>query len=215
MTSKSVAVIDYGMGNLHSAAKALQHVSPETKVVVTSDARTILSCDHVIVPGVGAIRDCVGEILRLELGQVIAEAMKNKPVLGICIGMQTFMDHSDENGGVDCLGFFAGQVHHFGEIFDENGQALKVPHMGWNNVFQREPHPLWNNIADGSRFYFVHSYYVECDDENEVAGTCNYGLPFDAVIFRDNIAATQFHPEKSSTAGLQLLSNFLAWDGTL
>lgn len=215
MTSKSVAIIDYGMGNLHSAAKALQHVSPDTKVVVSADPNAILACDHVIVPGVGAIRDCVGEIRRLGLDQVIAEAIKSKPVLGICIGMQTMMQHSEENNGVDCLGHFAGNVRYFGHITDEQGNALKVPHMGWNNVYQRIEHPIFNNIEDGTRFYFVHSYYVEATKENQVAATCVYGLPFDAVIYRDNIVATQFHPEKSADAGLQLLKNFLDWDGTL
>jgi len=215
MPSQTVAIIDYGMGNLHSAAKALQHTSVNAQVVVTSDPEKILAADHVIVPGVGAIRDCVGEIRRLELDQVITESMKSKPVLGICIGMQTFMEHSEENDGVDCLGHFAGNVRYFGEIVDDQGLPLKVPHMGWNNVYQREDHPLWHNIEDGSRFYFVHSYYVEAANQHEVMGTCSYGLPFDAVIFRDNIAATQFHPEKSADAGLQLLENFLNWDGSL
>ncbi len=216
MTSRSVAVIDYGMGNLHSAAKALQHVSPETKVIVSANKDEILECDHVIVPGVGAIRDCMGEIKRLGIDAVISQAIKTKPVMGICIGMQTMLNFSEENDGVHCMGIFEGEVRYFGtDLRDEQGEHLKVPHMGWNNVYQREDHPIWNNIADGERFYFVHSYYVELANQAQSIGSCTYGHPFDAVVARDNIVATQFHPEKSADAGLQLLKNFLDWDGGL
>lgn len=216
MTSRSVAVIDYGMGNLHSAAKALQHVSPDTQVVVSANKDEILACDHVIVPGVGAIRDCMGEIKRLGLDAVISQAIKTKPVMGICIGMQTMLNFSEENDGVHCMGIFEGEVRHYGtDLRDEQGEHLKVPHMGWNNVYQREDHPIWNGIEDGERFYFVHSYYVELKHQNESIGTCTYGHPFDAVAARDNIVAVQFHPEKSADAGLKLLKNFLDWDGGL
>ena len=213
--SQTVAVIDYGMGNLHSAQKALEHVSPQSRVLVTSDAETILSADRVVFPGVGAIRDCVGEIRRLGLDRVVDEAVKDKPFLAICVGMQCMMAHSEENQGVDCLDIFPGEVRFFGEdLHDNSGEHLKVPHMGWNQVRHVQPdHPLWHGIEDNARFYFVHSYYVETPDSDLVAGECQYGKPFAASIARDNIFAVQFHPEKSQKAGLQLLQNFMNWDG--
>lgn len=210
--SKVTALIDYGMGNLHSAAKALQHVSPDTKVVITADARTILSADHVVFPGVGAMRDCMGEIKRLGLDEIVHEAAKTKPFLGICVGMQALMSHSEENQGVDCLNLFDGQVKFFGQdLKDDAGERLKVPHMGWNKVKQID-HPIWNNIPDESRFYFVHSYYIEAANQQQVIGQGGYGKDFAAAIAQDNVVAVQFHPEKSAQHGLQLLKNFLAWD---
>lgn len=214
MTSKTIAVVDYGMGNLHSVAKALQVAKPNFKIQITSDKKQILSADSIVVPGVGAIRDCMAGMIAAEVDQVIKEVASKKPVLGICIGMQTLMQKSEENGGIDCLGLIQGDVKGFGYLSDANGDRLKVPHMGWNNVFQREEHPIWRDIEDGSRFYFVHSYYVECQHDSQVLGSTIYGIPFDAVIHRDNIIATQFHPEKSSNAGIQLLKNFLEWDGS-
>lgn len=214
MTSKKIAVVDYGMGNLHSVAKALQHAKPEYKIHISSDADVIRKADSVVVPGVGAIRDCMAGMRDAGVDLVIKEIAYEKPMLGICIGMQTLMQRSEENGGVDCLNLIPGDVRAFGYMIDEQGQRLKVPHMGWNNVYQREAHPIWNQIEDGSRFYFVHSYYVHCDIESHVLGSATYGTPFDAVIHKDNIIATQFHPEKSSTAGIQLLKNFLEWDGS-
>ena len=214
MNKNTVAVIDYGMGNLHSAAKALEKVAPGAKVVVTADADTILSADRVVFPGVGAIRDCMGEILRLGLDEVVREAAKNKPLLGICVGMQSLMTRSEENGGVNCLNLFDGQVKFFGEdLRDTSGEKLKVPHMGWNQVWQTRQHPLWHDIADGSRFYFVHSYYIRLDDEHLMTGRCEYGVPFTAALGRENVFAVQFHPEKSQNAGLKLLQNFMEWDG--
>lgn len=214
MNKNTVAVIDYGMGNLHSAAKALEKVAPGAKVVVTADADTILSADRVVFPGVGAIRDCMGEILRLGLDEVVREAAKNKPLLGICVGMQSLMTRSEENGGVNCLNLFDGQVKFFGEdLRDARGEKLKVPHMGWNQVWHTRPHPLWHDIADGSRFYFVHSYYIRLDDEHLMTGRCEYGVPFTAALGRENVFAVQFHPEKSQNAGLKLLQNFMEWDG--
>lgn len=214
MNRNTVAVIDYGMGNLHSAAKALEKVAPGAKVVVTADADTILSADRVVFPGVGAIRDCMGEILRLGLDEVVHEAAKNKPLLGICVGMQSLMTRSEENGGVNCLNLFDGQVKFFGEdLRDASGEKLKVPHMGWNQVWQTHPHPLWHDIADGARFYFVHSYYIRLDDEHLMTGRCEYGVPFAAALGRENVFAVQFHPEKSQNAGLKLLQNFMEWDG--
>lgn len=214
MSKTTVAVIDYGMGNLHSAAKALEKVAPGAKVVVTADAGTILSADRVVFPGVGAIRDCMGEIRRLGLDEVVREAAKNKPLLGICVGMQSMMTHSEENGGVDCLNLFPGQVRFFGEdLRDAAGEKLKVPHMGWNQVQHTRAHPLWNGIPDNARFYFVHSYYITLDDASLLTGRCEYGLPFAAALGKDNVFAVQFHPEKSQNAGLKLLQNFMEWDG--
>lgn len=214
MSKSTVAVIDYGMGNLHSAAKALEHVAPDARVVVTHDAETILSADRVVFPGVGAIRDCVGEILRLGLDAVVREAAQSKPLLGICVGMQSMMTHSQENGGVDCLDLFPGEVKFFGDnLKDAAGEKLKVPHMGWNQVQQVRAHPLWHDIPDQSRFYFVHSYYVTVADDALITGRGEYGVPFVATLGRDNVFAVQFHPEKSQKSGLQLLKNFMEWDG--
>jgi imidazole glycerol-phosphate synthase subunit HisH len=212
--AQTVAVIDYGMGNLHSVKSALEHVAPEQNVVVTSDPAVVAAADRVIFPGVGAIRDCMGEINRLGFGQLLREQVATgKPVLGICVGMQALMDHSEENGGVDCIGILAGQVKYFGEHHkDAAGNPLKVPHMGWNQVHHNN-HPLWADIPQDARFYFVHSFYVHAADENLVAATCEYGVKFHTALTRNNLFAVQFHPEKSHTAGLQLLKNFLQWDG--
>ena len=212
MSSKICAVIDYGMGNLHSAHGALQTVAPDTNVLVTSDPETILKADHVVLPGVGAIRDCMAEIRRQGIDQVVAEVRKSKPLLGICVGMQAMMDSSEENGGVACMGLFPGAVRFFGKDLMENGEHLKVPHMGWNQVAQ-VAHPLWAGIADNSRFYFVHSYHVQAEKPEQVKGRGHYGVDFAAAIGEDNVFAVQFHPEKSHNAGLALLRNFLAWDG--
>ena len=214
MSKSTVAVIDYGMGNLHSVASALEHVAPDIDVQVTGDAETILAADRVIFPGVGAIRDCMGEIYRLGVDQIVAEVARSKPLLSICVGMQALMSHSEENDGVDCLGLIDGQVKFFGEPHqDAAGERLKVPHMGWNQVHQSVSHPLWRDIEQDARFYFVHSYYVQARDSALVAATCDYGVQLHAALYRDNIFAVQFHPEKSSTAGLQLLRNFVGWDG--
>ena len=215
-----VAIIDYGMGNLHSVAKAVEHVGREAdmavEVLVTPDAGLIAAADRVIFPGVGAIRDCMAEINRLNVGEIVAEAMKSKPVLAICVGMQALLQRSEENGGVDCLGFIEGDVRYFGnDLRDENGTRLKVPHMGWNQVHQTRAHPLWRNIADGSRFYFVHSYYVHTPRADKVTGISHYGKELVASLADNNIFATQFHPEKSQQAGLTLLHNFLHWDGSV
>lgn len=210
--SKRCAVIDYGMGNLHSAHGALQHVAPDTEVLVTSDPEQILSADHVVLPGVGAIRDCMAEMRAQGIDQVVEEVRRSKPLLGICVGLQSMLQRSAENGGVEGMGLFAGEVKFFAEQPEVQQQQLKVPHMGWNQV-QQEAHPLWHGIADNSRFYFVHSYYVEAGDAQQVMGRCHYGVSFDAALAQDNVFAVQFHPEKSHNAGLALLKNFLAWDG--
>ncbi|GGO77724.1 imidazole glycerol phosphate synthase subunit HisH [Marinobacterium nitratireducens] len=211
----SIAVIDYGMGNLHSVAKALEFVQPGVEVRVTADPEQVRTADRVLLPGVGAIRDCMAEIRRLGVDREVAEAIASgKPFLGICVGYQALMQDSEENGGVPCLGEFDGHVRFFGDnLKDESGEKLKVPHMGWNCVEQSLDHPLWAGIENGSRFYFVHSYYVKLDNRDQVAGTCNYGLDFDVALHHKNVFAVQFHPEKSAKPGLQLLKNFLEWDG--
>lgn len=213
-----VAVIDYGMGNLHSVAKAIEHVGRElderVEVIVTADAGKIATADRVVFPGVGAIRDCMAEILRLNVDEIVADAMQSKPVLAICVGMQALMQSSEENNGVKCLGFLDGDVRFFGtKLVDNQGARLKVPHMGWNTVKQVQAHPLWRDVPDESRFYFVHSYYVHTNDASMVAGATNYGTDIVAALAVDNIFAVQFHPEKSQTAGLTLLRNFMQWDG--
>ena len=214
MTKQTVAVIDYGMGNLHSVKSALEYVAPEQTVVVTADPAVVAAADRVIFPGVGAIRDCMAEIKRLGFDKLLREQITTgKPVLCICVGMQALMDHSEENNGVDCIGIFAGQVKFFGaQHKDSAGNSLKVPHMGWNQV-QHNNHPLWADIDQDARFYFVHSFYILADDTSQVAATCDYGVPFHAALTQGNLFAVQFHPEKSHTAGLQLLKNFLQWDG--
>lgn len=210
--NKTVAIIDYGMGNLHSVASAVSHVAPQANVLVTADEAQILAADHVIFPGVGAIRDCMAEIRRLHLDDTVKKAIaQGQPLLGVCVGMQALMSRSEENGGVDCLNVFEGQVKLFqGEAIER--EHLKVPHMGWNTVIKVAEHPLWQGIASDTRFYFVHSYYVTTSDDL-VIGRCEYGVPFAAMLARGNVAAVQFHPEKSHTAGLRLIRNFLGWNG--
>ena len=209
----SVAIIDYGMGNLHSVASALAHISPESHIHISADRQTIINADRVVFPGVGAMGDCMAEIRRLGFDKLMAEiTASGKPVLAICVGMQALLEHSEENNGVDGIGLLPGRARFFGnDLVDQQGQRLKVPHMGWNQVEQTIDHPLWQGIDNHSRFYFVHSYYIE--SSRDIAGRSDYGCPFTAAISRDNIFATQFHPEKSHTAGLQLLSNFIQWHG--
>jgi len=208
----TIAIIDYGMGNLHSVASAFEHVC-DSKIIVTSNVAEIEAADRVVFPGVGAIRDCMAEIRRLGMDEVVKKAVAEKPVLAICVGMQALMDHSEENGGVDCIGLLPGNVRFFGDdLKDEAGEKLKVPHMGWNQVKQVD-HPLWAGIDDNSRFYFVHSFYVKAERQDEVMATCHYGLDFDVALTHGNLFAVQFHPEKSHTAGLQLLKNFASWNG--
>lgn len=210
---QTVAVIDYGMGNLHSVAKALEHVGAG-HVLVTGDAQKIREADRVVFPGVGAIRDCMAEIRRLGLDALVREVSQDRPFLGICVGMQALLEHSEENGGVDCIGLFPGKVRFFGkDLHDEHGQLLKVPHMGWNSVQHVKPHPLWHGIEDQGRFYFVHSYYVEAGKPQQIVGRGNYGVDFAAALADGSRFAVQFHPEKSHTHGLQLLRNFVRWDG--
>jgi len=211
-----IAVVDYGMGNLRSVDKALEHVARSgQKVVITSSAEDIAEADRVVFPGQGAARDCMRELQDRNLIEPVRQAAKEKPFLGICMGLQVLMAHSEENNGVDCMDMFKGEVRFFGKVLnkDKSAEPLKIPHMGWNNVTQTISHPLWHGIKQGSRFYFVHSYYVDPVNEAIVAGETEYGIVFTSAIACDNLFAVQFHPEKSAADGLQLLKNFAQWDG--
>lgn len=210
-----IAVVDYGMGNLRSVAKALEHVAADARVVVTGDARQIAEADRVVFPGQGAARDCMAHLHERNLIEPVRQAADEKPFLGICMGLQVLMTHSRENGGVDCVGLFDGEVEYFGDRLaaEEQGNLLKIPHMGWNSVSQRQSHPLWQGIEDDSRFYFVHSYYVAPRERDIVAGVTHYGIDFVSAIAHEHVFAVQCHPEKSAADGLQLLKNFVGWDG--
>jgi len=211
----SIAVIDYGMGNLRSVTKALEHVAGGVPVVLTADPVLIGAASHVVFPGQGAARECMAEINRRGLAAAVREAAASKPFLGICMGLQVLMAHSDENEGIECLEFIPGQVRRFtSPLHDPVTQArLKVPQMGWNQVHQSQAHPLWKDIAQDSRFYFVHSYYVAPDSQDLVAGRTLYGHSYASVLATGSVFAVQFHPEKSQRAGLTLLANFLRWNG--
>lgn len=209
----SVAVIDYGMGNLHSIAKALQHADSSVDVRIVSEANAILEADRVVFPGVGAIGDCMRALNDSGLAAVIKTVSATKPLLGICLGMQALLTDSEESGHCACLDIIPGHVVHFPpDLKDSSGNPLKIPHMGWNQVRQ-QPHPLWENIGQDSRFYFVHSYYAVPNNASVISATAEYPEPFACAVARENIFAVQFHPEKSQAVGLQLLKNFLRWDG--
>ncbi|WP_299594370.1 imidazole glycerol phosphate synthase subunit HisH [uncultured Microbulbifer sp.] len=217
---QKIVVLDYGMGNLHSVASALKKVSPEDEVVLATTPEQAQGADRLIVPGVGAIRDCMEGFIRPGFVPLLNQCIESgMPVLGICVGMQIMMANSEENGGVDCLGIFPQPVKFFGtDLHDEGaagarGARLKVPHMGWNRVQQKIDHPMWEGVESGSRFYFVHSYYVPAENNDAVAGETDYGVPFAAAVTHNNIFATQFHPEKSADAGMRLLKNFVGWNG--
>jgi len=211
--AKTVAVIDYGMGNLRSVAKAVEHVAPEDRVLVTDDPAAILASDRVVFPGQGAARDCMAAISDHHLNQAILDAASRKPFLGICMGLQVLMEFSEENEGTELLKLLPGKVRHFErDVLGENGQRLKIPHMGWNKVHADHGHPLWQDIPQDSRFYFVHSYFVVPDEKELVAATTDYGEIFTCAVAKDNLFAVQFHPEKSAGVGLTLLRNFVEWD---
>ena len=206
-----VAIIDYGMGNLRSVAKAVEHVASGAAVQVTSDASVVDGAQRVIFPGQGAMPDCMRELKARGLRDAVVNAAQSKPFLGICIGLQMLFEGSDE-GDVAGLGLMPGRVRRFpADRMDPAGGRLKVPHMGWNEVEQAQSHALWAGIPQGSRFYFVHSYYVEPGAPGLAAGASAYGLPFACAVARANIFAVQFHPEKSQAAGLRLLANFVEW----
>jgi len=205
-------VVDYGMGNLRSVAKALEHVAPQEDVRISSSAAEIDAADRVVVPGQGAMPDCMRELTERNLADAVIRAAARKPFLGICVGLQMLFGRAEE-GNVTGLNIFPGEIPRFPReaMLSPDGSRLKVPHMGWNTVEQTLPHALWLGIESGSRFYFVHSYYVAPQTKEIVAGATDYGIRFTSAIARDNIFAVQFHPEKSAQAGLRLLDNFMRW----
>ena len=206
-----IAVVDYGMGNLRSVQQAVRKVAPDASVSVTDDAKVIAAAKRVIFPGQGAMPDCMRELDARGLRQAVLDAARNKPFLGICIGLQMLFEHSAE-GNVPGLGVLPGEVVRFAhELKDAQGNKLKVPHMGWNQVHHGE-HVLWDGIAQDARFYFVHSYYVQPRDASLVQATSDYPQPFVCAVAQDNLFAVQFHPEKSAAAGLKLLQNFINWN---
>lgn len=217
----SVAVMNFGTGNLRSVQKAIERVGGrDTQVVVTDDGRELERADRVVLPGQGAIGTCLAAVEDKGLHDVLDRILETKPLLGICLGLQIMYEHSDEGGGVECLGMLRGAVEHFHRDADGgftdpvSGVRLKVPHMGWNNVEQTRPHPLWRGIGQGQRFYFVHSYCARAADAAQEYGAADYGGSFTAAGGRDNFFGVQFHPEKSQHAGLQLMRNFVEWDGS-
>jgi imidazole glycerol-phosphate synthase subunit HisH len=212
---KIVAVVDYGMGNLRSVAQAVMHVAQGSgfEVVVTARPQDVRAADRVVLPGQGAMPDCMRELRDSGLQEPVLEAAASKPLFGVCVGMQMLLDRSHE-GPTDGLGLIHGEVVKFqleGRL-QPDGSRYKVPQMGWNQVSQARPHPLWQGVADGSYFYFVHSYYVRPSDARHSVGEAEYGARFTAAMARDNIFATQFHPEKSADQGLALYRNFLQWN---
>jgi len=208
----NVAIVDYGMGNLRSVEQALRTVAPEAEIVVTDDARVIAQADRVVFPGQGAMPDCMRELDGRGLRDAVLEAARSKPFLGICIGLQMLFEHSAE-GDVAGLGLLRGEVLRFAaNMHDTQGNKLKVPHMGWNQVHHAHDHPLWNGIDQDARFYFVHSYYVKPQDTDLIQATSAYPQPFVCAVARGNLFGVQFHPEKSHAAGLKLLQNFVQWN---
>ncbi|MDB5772585.1 MAG: hisH [Burkholderia sp.] len=208
-----IVVVDYGMGNLRSVAQALRHVAPEADVRISGDISDIRSADRLVLPGQGAIPDCMRSLRESGLQDAVVEASRSKPLFGVCVGEQLLFDWSEE-GDTPGLGLLPGKVVRFqldGQL-QEDGSRFKVPQMGWNRVNQTLSHPLWRGIADGSYFYFVHSYYAVPANPQHTAGETLYGAPFTCAVARDNIFATQFHPEKSASAGLQLYKNFIDWN---
>ena len=213
----SVAVIDYGMGNLRSVAQAVIAAAHGSgvQVHITSDPQQVRDADRVVLPGQGAMRDCMRELNDSGLLPAVLEAARQKPLFGVCVGMQMLLEHSAEGGpgGTPCLGLMPGQVVRFeldGQL-QPDGSRFKVPQMGWNKVRQTRPHPIWNGVPDHSYFYFVHSFYARPIDGRHTVGETDYGQSFTSAISSDNIFATQFHPEKSADMGLMLYRNFLSW----
>lgn len=208
----AIGVIDYGMGNLHSLGKALERVAGGKRVVVSYDPAELLKCERLVLPGVGGVRECMKELQRLELNELVREAARKLPMLGVCLGMQVMLEWSDENGGVPALGLFPGKVVRFPDPPEDPAYPrLKVPHMGWNRVQQTQNHPIWDGVPDQSWFYFVHSYHAQLANPAHMLGSTEYVHPFASAIARDNIVAFQFHPEKSQGTGMRLLENFVNW----
>jgi glutamine amidotransferase len=203
-----IAIIDYGIGNLKSVHNAVSFISPKTKSIITSDPDMVARADKVIFPGQGAMPDCISQLETRGLKESVIEAAKQKPFLGICLGLQMLLEKSEE-GDVNGFGLLPGIVKRFQP---NQNERIKIPHMGWNKVDVLNPHPMWNKISSASRFYFVHSFYAEVKDKSLVMATSSHGEKFTCAIAKDNIFAVQFHPEKSSELGLQLLNNFITWD---
>ena len=202
----TIAIIDYGMSNLSSVVKATEYVAPNQKIIISSDSNEINNADKIIFPGQGAAKKCMESIYDKNLAKVIKKSSQEKPFLGICMGMQVLMDHSDENSGTECLSIIEGKV----EKFKSNkNNKIKIPHMGWNKITKKKDHPIWHKIDEQSYFYFVHSYFIKPSEEDYILGETNHGKDFCSVIAKDNIIAIQGHPEKSSSAGLQFLKNFI------
>ena len=212
---KSVAVVDYGMGNLRSVSQAVQHAARDMgfEAIITSRPEEVHAAERVVLPGQGAMPDCMRELRESGLQQAVLDAAARKPLFGVCVGMQMLLDRSEE-GPSDGLGLIGGEVRRFqlAGRTQPDGSRYKVPQMGWNRVLQTQPHAMWNGIDDGAWFYFVHSFYASPSDARHSAGEADYGGRFTAVLARDNIFATQFHPEKSADAGLALYRNFLRWN---
>jgi glutamine amidotransferase len=209
--AQRISIVDYGMGNLRSVQKALAHVAPGDDVRITADPAVIRAADRVVFPGQGAMPDCMRCLEESGLGEAVEESARSKPFLGLCIGQQMLFEESAE-GPTAGLALLGGRVVGFDITPERRAAGMKVPHMGWNEVWQLAPHALWRGIADGTRFYFVHSYYCEPAQPGLAAGRTDYAGAFTSAIARDNIFATQFHPEKSSVAGLTLLKNFTTWN---
>ena len=211
--SVSIVVVDYGMGNLRSVAKALERVAPEASVRISSDEAEVLAANRIVLPGQGAMPDCMRYLRESGLQDAVLRCAETKPLLGVCVGEQMLLDVSEE-GDTPGLGLIPGKVVRFSpaQMAQPDGTRLKVPQMGWNRVYQSQPHPLWEGIADGSYFYFVHSYYAVPSDPVITAGETEYGLRFTCALARHNIFATQFHPEKSAATGLKLYRNFVHWN---
>ena len=202
----TIAIIDYGMSNLSSVVKATEYTAPNEKVIVSSDPNEINNADKIIFPGQGAAKNCMQSNYDKNLAEVIKKNSKEKPFLGICMGMQILMDSSHENNGTECLGIIKGDVEKFQSNKDNK---IKIPHMGWNKIIIKNDHPIWNKINDESYFYFVHSYFIKPFEKTNVLGETNHGHTFCSVIAKDNVIAIQGHPEKSSATGLQFLKNFI------
>ncbi len=209
---EAVVVVDLGTGNLRSVAKAVEHVAPERKVVISHEPDIIEQAERVVLPGQGAIGTWMDQMEHEHLREALLNVMTTRHVLGICVGMQALFDHSEEDGGTDSFGFIPGQVTRFSDGMTEDGVALKIPQMGWNQVWQTQDHPCWAGIESGERFYFANSYCGFADNPEDVAGECDYGVRFTAVVAKGKLFAVQFHPEKSQHAGLKLLENFINWD---
>ncbi|MGV0964104.1 MAG: imidazole glycerol phosphate synthase subunit HisH [Polynucleobacter sp.] len=217
--AQTIAIVDYGMGNLRSVYQAFHHVAPDANVVIAHTPEEIISAERVVLPGQGAMPDCMKHLEESGLLEALLDAAKNKPLLGVCVGEQMLFDQSAEVRAsaniawTPCLGLIPGEVRRFelaGKL-QPDGSAYKVPHMGWNQVRQDRQHPIWNGIPDLTSFYFVHSYYVVPQRKEDIAGSTEYGDWFTSAVARDNIFATQFHPEKSAEYGLKLYKNFVSW----